>query len=368
FLGLAGGAWWIAQRGWAPVALGAGGVLPALALTVAFPEGGTFPFAASSFWPSLAVLAAAVLALPREERLLRAGGALYACAMVASFALQTPMGGNVVRLGALVAGPLVACALWGRRPALLAALAVPLLWWQWGAAADDWYRAERDPSVQQSYYAPLLRELQRRGAGTALARVEIPFTDNHWESRWVAPHVPLARGWERQLDVRRNAIFYDGRTLTPAAYRRWLDANAVRWVALSDAPLDYSAAAEAALVRRGLPYLREVWRDRHWRLFAVRDPAPLATGPAVVTRAGPQAVELDARAAGTVRLSIFFTPYWRLAKGDGCVERTADGRVRLRLRRPGQVRLDIAFDPTRMGARSPRCTPLGGAGAASRTR
>ena len=82
-------------------------------------------------------------------------------------------------------------------------------------------------------------------------RIEIPFTDNHWESRWVAPHVPLARGWERQLDRQRNALFYDDRPITAARYRRWLDDNAVRFVALADAPIDYSAAREAALVRAG---------------------------------------------------------------------------------------------------------------------
>ena len=49
----------------------------------------------------------------------------------------------------------------------------------------------------------LLRRAARlpgRAATAAAFRVEIPFTDNHWESRWVAPHVPLARGWERQVD------------------------------------------------------------------------------------------------------------------------------------------------------------------------
>ena len=99
--------------------------------------------------------------------------------------------------------------------------------------------------------------------------MEIPFTDNHWESRWVAPRVPLARGWERQLDRQRNALFYDGRPLTAARYRRWLDDNAVRFVALPDAPIDYSAAREAGSCARARPYLREVWRDAHWRVFAV---------------------------------------------------------------------------------------------------
>ena len=356
FLALSAAAWWLARRGWPPVALAAAALGPWLALNLAFPEGGTFPFAAGSFWPSMAVLMAATLALPRRERVLRAGAVLYVAAMAVAFLLPTPLGGNVVRLGALLAGPVLACALWQRRPALLAALAVPLLWWQWGAAVDDWARAAGDRSVHASYYAPLLRELAARGAGARAGRVEIPFTENHWEARWVAPHVALPRGWERQLDIARNGLFYDRRPLTGARYRRWLDDNAVRWVALPDAPLDYSAAAEAALVRRGLPYLHEVYRDDHWRLFAVRAPASMASGPAVVTRLRDEQIDLQARAAGTVALRVWFSPYWRLTAGSGCVERAPDGRIRLRVRRPGAVRLAIDVAPGRLRARSPRCT------------
>jgi hypothetical protein len=171
----------------------------------------------------------------------------------------------------------------------------------------------------------------------------------------VAPHVPLTRGWERQLDIARNALFYDDRPLTAGRYRRWLDENAVRWVALADAPLDYSAQAEAALVRRGLPYLREVYRDDHWRLFAVRAPAPVASGPATVTRLGDEEVALRAHAPGTVLLRLHFSPYWRLTAGAGCVEPGPGDRVRLRLRHPGTVRLAIDIAPSRIGARSPRC-------------
>jgi hypothetical protein len=281
---------------------------------------------------------------------------IYAVAMVASFAVDTPMGANIVRLGALFAGPVLACALWGRRPLLLAALALPLLWWQWAAAITDTADAAGDGSVHASYYAPLLRELRARAGAAPTARLEIPFTHNHWETRWVAPHVPLARGWERQLDIARNGLFYDGRPLTAERYRRWLDANAIAWVALPDARLDYSAKAEAGLVAAGLPYLDEVWRDRHWRLYAVRSPAPLVTGPATVTGLGNQDVRLRAHAPGVVGVRVYFSPYWEIAEGDGCVERSPDGRVRLRLRGAGPVRLRIAFALGRVGAISPRCT------------
>ena len=44
--------------------------------------------------------------------------------------------------------------------------------------------------------------------------------------------------------------------------------NHVVYVALPDARLDYAGQAEGALIAHGLPYLREVWRSRHWRLYA----------------------------------------------------------------------------------------------------
>jgi hypothetical protein len=302
----------------------------------------------------VAVAVAVGLVVPRDARVVRIGVALYAVAMVASFALATPMGGNVVRLGALFAGPVLAALVWRSNRRALVLLALPLLYWQWVAPVDDWARAAGDPSVHERYYAGLLGFLgaQRGGA----FRLEIPFTDNHWESRWVAPRVPLARGWERQVDRQRNALFYDDRPITAARYRRWLDDNAVRFVALADAPIDYSAAREAALVRHGTPYLREVWHDAHWRVFAVARATALASGAARVTAVEPQRVRLTATRAGLVDLRVSFTPYWRITTGHGCVGEGPGGWTRLRLRRPGPVVLEAAFALGRVRASAPRCT------------
>jgi hypothetical protein len=284
----------------------------------------------------------------------RAGVALYALAMVASFALSSPMGGNVVRLGALFAGPVLAALLWRRNRRALMLLALPLVYWQWVAPVDDWARAATDPSIHKGYYTGLLSFFESREAPPF--RVEIPFTDNHWESRWVAPEVPLARGWERQVDVQRNALFYDGKPMTAYRYRAWLDENAVRYVALPDAALDYSAAREARLVRAGLPYLRLVWRDAHWRVYAVTHPRPLATGAARVTAMASQRIRLYARRSGTVDLRVRFTPYWRIATGRGCVGEGPGGWTRLRVERPGPVVLEASFALGRVRASAPRCS------------
>jgi hypothetical protein len=354
FVALAAAAWWLDRRRWWSVALAACAVAPAAALAVAFPEGGSFPFVPSSFWPALAAALAVVLALPRDARLLRIGAGLYALAMIASFAFATPMGGNVVRLGALVAGPVLAAMLWRRDRRTLALLALPLLYWQWVAPVDDWARSAGDASVHERYYAGLLEFLASRDGGPF--RLEIPFTDNHWESRWVAPHVPLARGWERQVDRARNGLFYDGRPITAARYRRWLDDNAVRFVALANAPIDYSAAREAQLVRDGLPYLRPVWHDSHWRVFEVAGARPLAAGAARATALGTSSVRLQALRPGVVDLRVRFTPYWRVAVGRGCVSRGAGDWTRVRVDAAGPVVLRASFALGRVGATSPRCS------------
>jgi hypothetical protein len=59
----------------------------------------------------------------------------------------------------------------------------------------------------------------------------------HWEAAYVAPAVPLVRGWERQLDTAGNPLFYDADLLNPDSYRAWLIDSGVRYVALPDAPL-----------------------------------------------------------------------------------------------------------------------------------
>jgi hypothetical protein len=353
FVALAAAAWWLDRRRWWPVALAASGVAPAAALAIAFPEGGSFPFVGSSFWPALAAAIAVAVVIPRDARVVRIGVALYALAMVASFVLETPMGGNVVRLGALFAGPLVTALLWRRNRRVVYLLAPALLYWQWVAPVDDWARARGDASVHERYYDGVLGFLGAQRGGPF--RVEIPFTDNHWESRWAAPHVPLARGWERQVDRERNALFYDDHPLTPARYRRWLDDNAVRFVALADAPIDYSAAREAQLLRDGLPYLREVWHDAHWRVFAVAGARPLARGAARATGLEPERVRLTASRAGVADLRVRFTPYWRIATGRGCVEQAPGGWTRVRVDRPGPVVLEASFALGRVRATAPRC-------------
>ena len=167
--------------------------------------------------------------------LLRAGIVLYAIGCVIAYVVATPVGSNAARMGPLVAGPLAALIWWPRKKVLLAVTALPLLWFQWQAPIRDVRTSAGDPSVSAAYYQPLLGFLARQSGSPF--RVEIPFTRFHWEAYQVAPRFPLARGWERQLDIKYNRLFYDG-SLTAPSYERWLHTNAVRFVAVADAPLD----------------------------------------------------------------------------------------------------------------------------------
>ena len=267
---------------WPGAAVVVGALAPVLVLAYAFPEGGSEPFTLATLWPILLVGTGMLIALPRREVTLRAGVLLYTLGCVAAFELSTPIGSNAARLGALVAGPLAALLWWPRRWRWLLVAALPLAYIQWQAPVRDVNRSANDPSVSAAFYTPLLTFLDRQGGPPF--RVEIPFTKFHWETYDVAPYFPLARGWERQLDIKYNHLFY-GDALTPASYERWLDQLAVRFVAVSDARLDFSADRETALIARGLPYLHLVLHTAHWHVYAVRDPSPIVDGPAAAANA-----------------------------------------------------------------------------------
>jgi hypothetical protein len=376
------------RRALLPAALLCAALAPIALLAIAFPEGGSEPFVASAFYPALAATLALALVIPRRRRGLRAGALLYAMALAACYAVATPVGGNVDRLGALLAGPLLACALvaqpvtryverrhrtdgwrswlprgW-RAPALLA-LAPLLLYWQLRAPIADYASSLAEPAASASYYKPLLAELTRRGLGYTgrPARVEALPTRDHGEARWVAARVALARGWERQLDVHYDGLFYGGTgstdghagSLDAARYRAWLSRNAISYVALPDAPLDYSARAEALLVRGGQSYLHEVWRSRHWRLFAVLSATPPAQPPSTLERLGADYFTLATPRAGTFLVRVRFTPYWALLDGRGCVRRGAEGWTQVQAQAAGTLRVGIDFSLVRMFDRGRRC-------------
>jgi len=336
-------------------ALIAAGLVPPVLLSVAFPEGGYAPFPFSSYLPIPLFAIGCLIVLPRSERTLRVAVVLYALGSTVALVVPTAMGGNAVRLGALVGGPIVACSLAGRwrRPVVpLAALLALLAVWQWSPAVRDIYKAVDDPVAEASYFEPVREWFRLRGDQR---RVEIPFTFGHWEGAEVALEVPLARGWLRQLDTGRNQIFYGGE-LNELTYASWLSENAVRYVALPDAKPDASAYRERALIERGLPYLKLLATFEHWRIYEVTLPAPIviSQGDAniVPEQIGSDELLLRVIEPGEAVVRVRWTPYW-LAKG-GCVERDGD-YTRVIAEKEGFLRLVTRFSPERVVQRGRRC-------------
>jgi len=325
-----------------------------LALASLFPEGGFEPYPVLSFAPTAVVVLAFLWALPARQQLLRLGALLYLLVCVLCLVVHTPMGSNIERYGVLLAGPLLLCVVaqdhapLGRRSGVVAALALCLaaVWVAWGPVRETLAVAGNE-STQAGYYAPLERFLagvQAPPAGPV--RLEVPFTRSHWEAALLAPTVSLARGWEKQLDTRFDGVLL-ARGLTASGYERWLHAQAVTYVALADTPLDPSSAQEGRLIRRGLPFLREVFASRHWTVYRVLAPTPLASGPGRLTSLGNDSFTLRATSAGSILVRVRFTRYWTLARGDGCVAEAPSGWTSVRARAPGTVVVRARFSLAR---------------------
>jgi hypothetical protein len=334
-----------------PLAVAAAALVPVLILTVLFPEGGSEPFTFATLWPIPLVAVIALAALPRRDNALRAGIVLYVIGCLIAYAIVSPVGSNAARLAPLLAGPIAALIWWPTRRWLLLAVALPALYIQWQAPVRDARTAWGDPSTEASYYQPVRRFLAHQPAGPF--RVEVPFTRFHGEAYYIAPYFPVARGWERQLDIKDNTLFYST-PLTAQTYYAWLRSLAVHYVAVSEGPVDYSAKREVALIKRGLPYLTSVLRTRDWQIYAVRSPTALGQGAATVTALGANSVTLRVTRPGSAYLRVRFTPYWRLTGVPGCVAQ--DGEfTRLSLRAAGTAKLVIAFSLGRVAATKPRC-------------
>lgn len=266
FAALAGAALTLAGERRVGVWLALGGLAPIIVLNLAWPVGGVEPFRFSAFIAVPLLAAAVIWLVPERYRALRTGAVLYAALALLVFVIPNALGGNVTRLGALLAGPVLALVLWPRGRLVVVAVSLPLLYWQLVAPVRDYRKAAGDPATERAFFGPLLAELDRLPPVT---RIQIPPTENRWEAAYVAPAQPIARGWLRQLESDDFELF-TGSNLTPASYRSWLDRHEVGYVAVPDADLDYLAEDEVELIDSGLPYLREVWSNGDWRLYRVR--------------------------------------------------------------------------------------------------
>jgi hypothetical protein len=342
----------VTRRG---LALG-GGLLVAAAIEAAtlavFPSASRYPFRALELGAVLitcALGAALAWRAPRGETMVAFFG-LWALVSLAGFLVPSPFGENLTRLR-MLAFPLMllTAALARFRPRVLALVALAFaLGYNVVPYIGDVTRADAK-TAQPAYWAPPLDFL--RANSSPDYRVEVVPTAHHWETYWLPrAGFAIARGWYRQLDLAENPVLYR-RTLSAAAYTRWLDRMGVRYVLLADAPLDTEGArTEARLLLSGRSGLLPVFRSRHWHIYKVRSPVPLLTGsdPARITALGHERIAGWTAARGTYRLRVNYTRYWKVVRGEVCIARSPDGMTKVWSAHRGPFTLVLKEGPVRL--------------------
>ncbi|MDN3289101.1 hypothetical protein QWL27_25570 [Streptomyces thermocarboxydus] len=325
-------------------------VPPALvvgATSLLFPFQGEQLMPAGRIWiPASLGLAVAVLS-PPAWRAARWSGAVYAAGTVLVYLIPSPVGTNVERFAeyaapvALMAALLAQPRLRPVRRALLVAALVFSSGWTVKKTVDD-LKVSTDVPAWAAQTDGVVRALESLGADRA--RVEAVPARNHREAVALAPHVHLARGWNRQLDMERARLFYDG-SFSAATYRAWLDRWAVGFVVLHDGRPDGYAEEEARLVRERRPdWLVPVWRDAHWEVFRVRDAVPLVSAPGSVVRTSGAELVLRVARPGAVTVRIAYSP-WLRVDGGGCLSRAGEF-TRLTVSAPGEYRISSEYGPS----------------------
>jgi hypothetical protein len=284
-----------------------------------FPFSGTQPMVIGSVLLPLLIAVVTFLVVPEEWKTVRLVSAVYGLSVVLVWVVSSQIGSNITRLAMLFGGMILVAALPFTVPrshkwyaAVLALLT--FAGWIGYKTVDDVIHAAPEASWARQL-APLVNELQEVGAEKG--RVEVIPARSHREAAALAPYVNLARGWNRQADMGRNPLFYDG-TLNSANYHEWLKRWAVHFVVLpKDEPDPTGAQRERELVQRGMPYLKQVWGDANWQLFKVIDPAPLAEPNAVVERAEQGEMTMRVSKPGRVLIRIPYSPWLSIVDAEG---------------------------------------------------
>ena len=331
---------------------------PIAAVTLFFGDSGWFPFRGDHFAATLITLAM-VAAIPRRTVRVAAGVAMVTASVV--FLVPNPLGGNFIRLPQIVAVPLAVLAV----PAVskswkllfVVAVAGGVVWSvQPGVvAAVEWWG---DGSIEAAYHQPLIDEVRRRNLdGEPIGRLEIPFTENHWESLFVAPEVPFARGWERQIDLDRNAALYD-EGLTSDEYHAWLLDNGVRWVAVPDVDLDHAGLPERraidAAALDGVRWLRPVWANGDWSLYEITDFVPIVEPPAELIAQETDSIVVRTPWPATVTIRYRYTEHWTIT-GAACLAPDRDGWIVAELPAAGEYHLAVDPAATLLGTAGGEC-------------
>ncbi|MGW0821981.1 MFS transporter [Streptomyces sp. NPDC002845] len=298
------------------------GLAPSAVVAVSawlFPFSGTQPMSFGSAFLPLTYSVFVYALVPKEWKTVRITAAVYGLSVLLVWLISSQIGSNITRLPMLFAGVALLAALPFAAPRSRKWYAVVIAFagftaWIGFKSVDDVVHTTPAASWAREL-APLVNQLQVVGAEKG--RVEVVPEASHREASALAPYVNLARGWNRQADMERNPLFYDD-TLNSANYREWLKRWAVHYVVLPKGEPDGDGGErERELVQRGMPYLKQIWGDANWQLFAVTDPTPLAEPNADVWTAEQGEMTVDVRKAGRILVRIPYSPWLSLVDAEG---------------------------------------------------
>jgi hypothetical protein len=325
-------------------ALALAGAVEVLLLRL-FPEGGAFTF---PWWEALAGATFCIYGIAlvwRNERARVLGGvfSVYLAAIALSFAIPSGLGENVQRLRFLalpLALLIAALRRWRPLPIVLVAVLLAGIW-NVSPLAAGWTSSAADRSSRPKVWtAPVayLHAHLRPGY-----RVEAVDTSQHWPAFYLAAaNIPLVRGWFRQDDHPFDGLLY--RRFTPPQYLAWLHRLGVEYVVLTKAPPDYTARREARVVRSGAAGLPQVFETRYVSVYAVPQPRSIVTGPGRprVLALRESRLTIEVSQAGTYRVAVRWSPYWRASSG--CLDQTGHGMLQLRTQSAATVRIGFDVD------------------------
>ena len=158
FLGVAGGALFLSGRRRDGVTLAVSAMVPTIAVSLAFGNGGYQTFAVKQALMSLLVCLA-VAGLCWRRRVVRWGALLSAVLVAAAYLLPTPVGTTATRLPELFAAPIIVAVAAIPLVALIAATVSVVLLLPPVSITE--VRERGDPALSAEFYAPLLNQLGR---------------------------------------------------------------------------------------------------------------------------------------------------------------------------------------------------------------